>query len=138
MALKDRLKNKKTTEVQEINDIKEIYTSLDEKQAVEFNLSVSQLTQKILDVQDNANLGAIVKEFAKFMNSVSDNETILTLKGNFDIGKKALLSCLISNISEQNVPLQSEPETPKEDSKLIKKRKTLREKLKKVRLNEEE
>lgn len=137
MALKDRLKNKKTTEVQEIKDIKEIYTSLDEKQAVEFNISVSLLTQKILEVQDNAHLGAIVKEFAKFMNTVSESDSILSLKGNFDIGKKALISCLISNISDKKSFEQAQTEQPKEDSKLIKKRKTLREKLKKARADED-
>lgn len=146
MALKDRLNTKKTQTkaVKEVKDIAEIYTSLDEKQSVEFNIPIGQLTKKILNVNDNAHLGAIVKEFAKFLDSLSDSDTALSLNGNFDIGKKALIACLLANIIEEkpaapvvNEQVAEEKPQEAEESKLIKKRKTLREKLKKVRLEED-
>lgn len=135
MALKDRLKTKTPTEGTE--KLKDIYTSLDEKQKVEFDVSIKMLTKKILNVKDNANLGAIVKEFAKFLSSLSDCETSLALKGDFDIGKKALIACLLANITG-DANTQPTVEEESEEPKLIKKKKSLKQRLKRPSLTDDE
>lgn len=133
MVLKDRLKPKKQ-QIELSEPSKDDYLTLDEEQSVEFKVPIRQLTKKILSVKDNASLGAIVKEFAKFLDSLSDEKSNLSFKGDFDIGKKALITCLLANIIEDR---DIEAEQPKESSepasdssKLIRKRRTLKEKLK--------
>lgn len=133
MPLKDRIKSKKTENLPErTNDC----SFINEKKSVEFKVSVEKLTERILSVKDNANLGAIVKEIAKFLGSLSENNAEIVLKGNFDIGKKALIACLLSNISEES----SKPVAAEICDGTVKKRKTLKEKIRsaKTRAMEDE
>ncbi len=124
MPLKDRLKSKQSENLPEITDVQPAQSD-----TVEFKVSTEKLTKKILSVKDNANLGAIVKELAKFLETLTDNNTELVLKGRFDVGKKALIACLLSNISENSEIIS---EIYNEDSALRKKR-SLKEKIRNAR-----
>ena len=68
MALKDRIK--KSSNIDEI--LEETSVTLEDVTMESFEIPVKTLTKKILKVQDNAKLGAILKEVAKFLTSLSD------------------------------------------------------------------
>ncbi len=124
MTLKDRIK--KNSDIEEI--LEETNVTLDDVTLESFEIPVKSLTKKILKVEDNAKLGAILKEVAKFLTSLSEEGAHLTLDGNFDIGKKALINCLLMNVTGS---VSTDPEKPDGMPKLLKKRKSLREKLQK-------
>ena len=124
MALKDRIK--KSSNIDEI--LEETSVTLEDVTMESFEIPVKTLTKKILKVQDNAKLGAILKEVAKFLSSLSDEGAHLTLDGNFDIGKKALINCLLMNVTGE---ASFEAEKLEGVPKLLRKRKSLREKMQK-------
>ncbi len=133
MALKDRIKSK-----QDDMEDEKSYSGCsydDDSKEYEFTIPIAELTKKVMTIKDNAALGAITKEFAKFLNSISDDEAHLSLKGNFDIGKKTLITCLLASIYEEETEGKTSSRLDKvevdDDSPtLIKKRKNLKEKLK--------
>ena len=124
MTLKDRIK--KNSDIEEI--LEETNVTLDDVTLESFEIPVKSLTKKILKVEDNAKLGAILKEVAKFLTSLSEEGAHLTLDGNFDIGKKALINCLLMNVTGN---VTADAEKSEGMPKLLKKRKSLREKLQK-------
>lgn len=124
MALKDRIK--KSSNIDEI--LEETSVTLEDVTMESFEIPVKTLTKKILKVQDNAKLGAILKEVAKFLSSLSDEGAHLTLDGNFDIGKKALINCLLMNVTGE---ASFEADKSEGVPKLLRKRKSLREKMQK-------
>lgn len=75
------------------------------------------------------NSAAILKEVAKFLSSLSDEGAHLTLDGNFDIGKKALINCLLMNVTGE---ASFEAEKSESVPKLLRKRKSLRDKMQKT------
>ncbi len=124
MALKDRIK--KNSNIDEI--LEETSVTLEDVTMESFEIPIKTLTKKILKVQDNAKLGAILKEVAKFLSSLSDEGAHLTLDGNFDIGKKALINCLLMNVTGE---ASFEAEKSESVPKLLRKRKSLRDKMQK-------
>ncbi len=120
MPLKDRLKSKQTENSAELTEETKLQT-----ETVEFRIPTSKLTRKILGVKNDANLGSIVKEISRFFETLADDDTEIVLRGNFDIGKKALISCLLSNISG-NILTESSS-TGEYNS--LKKRRSLKEKI---------
>lgn len=122
MALKDRIK--KNTGLDEI--LEETNITLEDVTMESFEIPIKSLTKKITNVQDNAKLGAILKEVAKFLSSLSEEGAHLTLDGNFDIGKKALINCLLMNVTGE---VMFDTEKPEGVPKLLRKRKSLRDKL---------
>lgn len=125
MALKDRIK--KNSNIDEI--LEETSVTLEDVTMESFEIPIKTLTKKILKVQDNAKLGAILKEVAKFLSSLSDEGAHLTLDGNFDIGKKALINCLLMNVTGE---ASFEAEKSESVPKLLRKRKSLRDKMQKT------
>ena len=125
MALKDRIK--KSTNIDEV--LAETSITLDDVTMECFEIPIKTLTKKILKVEDNAKLGAILKEVAKFLSSLSDEGALLTLDGNFDIGKKALINCLLMNVTGE---ASFEPAKSEGVPKLLRKRKSLRDKVQKT------
>ena len=129
MSLKDRLKNKKNQ--------KENSTNSDRLQLCEFNISVKKVIEAINNVKNPEDLGNILKEFSKILNTLAPENSKITFSGNFDLAQKTLLTCILSNFlsASQNTVLDIPQST--EDSKLIRKRKSVRAKLKKAIQKEE-
>lgn len=118
MSLKDRIKAKKEAK------------SLAAKS--QYNISIKKLAQAASKMQNADDLGNIVREFAKFMNSLEPQNAKITFSGDFDMGQRTLLNCLLASFLEDD-----DSEIAKEDSKeididdeptpkLIKKRKSIK------------
>lgn len=91
MSLKDRINNAKKTQ-QEI---------VKEKDFSEFNISVLKLLDLIRTVETPEKLGLIVKEVAKFLENFATENLTVTVSGDLDCGKQALLGCLLSGVIEE-------------------------------------
>lgn len=91
MSLKDRINNAKKTQ-QEI---------VQEKDFSEFNISVLKLLDLIRTVETPEKLGLIVKEVAKFLENFATENLTVTVSGDLDCGKQALLGCLLSGVIEE-------------------------------------
>ena len=74
MSLRDRLKSKK-----------EAKTAAERG---EFRISIAKVTHAVNKMKNPADLGNIVKEFAKFLNTLEANDAQITFSGNFDLGQK--------------------------------------------------
>lgn len=164
MSIKDRITNAKKAK-QEI---------VQEKDFSEFNISVLKLLDLIRTVESPEKLGLIVKEIAKFLENFATENMTVTVSGDLDCGKQALLSCLLAGViedkneylqrelnaaeeisekeesaidtldkepehvvepqiqalQEEPAPVQVVEEPQPEDPPMVKKRKTLRQKLK--------
>lgn len=118
MSLKDRIKAKK-----------EIRPDAEKS---EYKLSVAKISQAIGSVKNPADLGKIIKEFSKFLNTLEAQNASIVFSGDFDMGQKTLLNCMLSKFmegsSKKELVLDEEDEE-KPASKLIKKRKSLKAKL---------
>jgi len=115
MSLKDRIKAKK-----------------EEKSLAgrtEYNISVGKVAGAISKMQNSEDLGNIVREFARFLSSLESKKAKIVFSGEFDIGQKTLLNCMLSSFFDENDLLdEGESITKTEDAepKLIKKRKSLK------------
>ena len=101
-------------------------------ESCEFNISVKKVIKAIENVSDPADLGNIVKEFSRFLNTVSAQDTTITFKGNFDLGQRTLLNCVLSKVvcganDLEDSSLFASNETS--GSKLVRRRKSVRAKL---------
>ena len=122
MSLRDRLKTKK-----EAKAVKK--AALEEG---EIRISIEKVTNAVAKMKNSADLGNIIKEFAKFLNTLEAQNASITLSGNFDLGQRTLLNCVLSNFLEDSSTLQAEEdgaEQEKPASKLIKKRKSVKQRL---------
>lgn len=121
MSLKDRLRSKKEAKI------------LASAESCDFKISIKKVTEAISKVKSSTDLGNIVKEFAKFLNTLSYDDANITFSGNFDLGQKTLLNCILSNFLEDNKKtkdIYSEEVAPKTtESKLIRRRKSIKAKL---------
>ena len=120
MSLKERIKRRR--------EAKNIINN----ETCEFNISVKKVIKAIDNVNNVADLGNIVKEFAKFLNTVSDKNTEITFKGNFDLGQKTLLNCFLTKFEKGNDDFEQDvlgDVEEKNSSKLVRRRKSVREKL---------
>ena len=133
MSLKERLKNRKEEKLAA------------RAQACRFDISIKKVTETAEKMENPADLGNIVKEFAKFLNTLASDDAKITFSGNFDLGQRTLLNCVLSSFltdskkSGQIIDSYDveEPEEIKPEPKLIRKRKTVRERVKEA-LKEEE
>ena len=133
MSLKERLKNRKEEKLAA------------RAQACRFDISIKKVTEAAEKMENPADLGNIVKEFAKFLNTLASEDAKITFSGNFDLGQRTLLNCVLSSFltdskkSGQIIDSYDveEPEEIKPEPKLIRKRKTVRERVKEA-LKEEE
>ena len=91
MSLKDRITNAKNNS--------EYKT--DEKDFSEFSISALKILDLIRTVETPEKLGLIVKEIAKFLENFSTENISVTVSGDLDCGKKALLGCLLSGVIEE-------------------------------------
>lgn len=124
MSLKDRLRSKKEAK------------AAAKAEMCEFNISIKKLTEAAGKVKNPADLGNIVKEFSKFLNTLTSVDAKITFSGSFDLGQRTLLSCILSNfIDDGKSSLKEvyyddeEDEEVKPESKLIKRRKSVKAKL---------
>ena len=97
-------------------------------------------------MKNPADLGNIVKEFARFLNTLASDDAKITFSGNFDLGQRTLLNCVLSSFLTDSKSLGQEielvesensQEEVKPEPKLIRKRKSVRERVKEA-LKEEE
>lgn len=91
MSIKDRITNAKKAK-QEIPQ---------EKDFSEFNISILKLLDLIKTVESPEKLGLIVKEIAKFLENFATENMAVTISGDLDCGKQALLSCLLAGVIEE-------------------------------------
>ncbi len=134
MSLKDRLKNKTNTKKAKKTENKQT------GELCEFKISIAKVSKAINKVSNVSDLGNIVQEFSKFLSTLPTKDASITFSGNFDLGQKMLLNCVLGNflegeessVNEKNddSTQKTEKKVPqKEPSKLIKKRKSIKSKL---------
>ncbi len=119
MSLKDRIKSKKSG-----------FSS----EAGEYKISIAKLANAAAKVKNPADLGNIVKEFSRFLNAMEAKDAQLIFRGNFDLGQRTLLNCVLSNFIDDGI-YEEDEENDTEDtssSKLVRRRKSV-----KARLEEE-
>lgn len=122
MSLKDRIKAKKQVKSQENID------------NTVYNISIEKLTKAVSATANTADLGNIIREFAKFLNTLEPQNAKITFSGDFDMGQKTLLNCILSGFLEDKVAksesdTQTEVEVADVEPKLIKKRKSVKARL---------
>lgn len=122
MSLKDRIKAKKQVKSQENID------------NTVYNISIKKVTKAVSATANTADLGNIIREFAKFLNTLEPQNAKITFSGDFDMGQKTLLNCILSGFLEDKVAksesdTQTEVEVADAEPKLIKKRKSVKARL---------
>ncbi len=117
MSLKDRIKSKKGG-----------YSS----ESGEYKISIAKLARAAAKVKNPADLGNIVKEFSRFLNAMEAKDAQLIFRGNFDLGQRTLLNCVLSNFIDDGI-YEEDEETDQEAtssaSKLVRRRKSVKERL---------
>ena len=129
MSLKDRLRSKK-----------EAKAALKAEQC-EFKISIKKVTDAAGKVKNVSDLGNIVKEFSKFLSTLASEDAKITFSGSFDLGQRTLLNCVLTKFLEDEkkpeISFDDEnTEEPKLESKLIKKRKSVKAMLKEAEKEE--
>ena len=129
MSLKDRLRSKK-----------EAKAALKAEQC-EFKISIKTVTDAAGKVKNVSDLGNIVKEFSKFLSTLASEDAKITFSGSFDLGQRTLLNCVLAKFLEDEkkpeISFDDEnTEEPKLESKLIKKRKSVKAMLKEAEKEE--
>lgn len=129
MSLRERLKNKK-----EAKAIKKAAI-----EAGEFKISIEKVCSAVSRMKNPADIGNIVKEFAKFLSTLQTQDAQVLFKGNFDLGQRTLLSCMLSGFLDDGKSNMNSvtPETSQEENqieqenppKLIRKRRTVKQRL---------
>lgn len=117
MSLKDRLKGKKEAKLS--------------VQAGEYKISVKKIADAISTIKNPADLGNIVKELAKFLKAMDARDAQIVLKGDFDLGQKTLLNCVLANFLDNSEYFLEDEEDVVGSSapKLIRKRKSVKARL---------
>lgn len=126
MSLRDRLRSKKETKTS--------------AQRGEYVISIAKVSNAVNKVKNPADLGNIVKEFSKFLNTLEAHNARIVFSGDFDLGQKTLLNCILSNFLEdgastkslKSIQENSDDEinnSVKKETKISKRRKTIRERL---------
>lgn len=134
MSLRDRLRSKKETKKTEA----QIESTSGE--LCEFKLSITKVTKAVNNIKNPADLGKIVKEFSKFLNTLASKNAKITFSGSFDLGQRTLLNCMLASFAEdekmpveQTTQADEEPqkaeEPPKEEPKLIRRRRSIKTKI---------
>lgn len=124
MSLRDRLRSKKEAKTA--------------AQRGEYIISIAKVSNAVNKVKNPADLGNIVKEFSKFLNTLEAQNARIVFSGDFDLGQRTLLNCILGGfledgsakmIKESSVDESDENNTEKKESKISKRRKTIRERL---------
>lgn len=117
MSLKDRIKSKKNSG----------YTT----EAGEYRISITKLAKAAANVKNPADLGNIVREFTRFLNAMETKDAQLIFRGNFDLGQRTLLNCVLANFIDDGTYEEDDDEdfVSNESSKLVRKRKSVKERL---------
>lgn len=136
MSLRDRLRSKKETKAETIETS---VKSKSDEQKCEFKLSINKVTKAVKNVKSASDLGKIVKEFSKFLETLATDDANITFSGNFDMGQRMLLNCILANFldegetatKEEVIEVKEEPaktteEPPKEEPKLIRRRRSMK------------
>lgn len=101
-------------------------------EAGEYRISISKVAKAVSAVKNPADLGNIVKEFAKFLNSMEARDAQIVFRGNFDMGQRTLLNCVLANFIDDGISDDEDDEDTEETksaSKLIRKRKSVKARL---------
>lgn len=130
MSLKDRLRSKKEAKIAA------------KSESCEFKISIKKVTEAAGKIQNPADLGNIVKEFSKFLNTLVSEDAKITFSGSFDLGQRTLLNCILANFIEDGKTVVKRSEAIEEEtadeeeaaaeSKLIKRRKAVKAKIAKA------
>lgn len=136
MSLRDRLRSKKEAKAETIETSTK---SKSDGQKCEFKLSINKVTKAVKNVKSASDLGKIVKEFSKFLETLATDDANITFSGNFDMGQRMLLNCILANFlddgekttKEEVVEVKEEPtkateEPPQEEPKLIRRRRSMK------------
>ncbi len=116
MSLKDRIKNKKSA----------VFSS----EEGEYKISITKLARAAAKVKNPADLGNIVKEFSRFLNAMEAKDAQLIFRGNFDLGQRTLLNCVLANFIDDGMYDEEDGDTETAaPSKLVRKRKSVKERL---------
>ena len=124
MSLRDRLRSKKETKTA--------------AQRGEYIISIAKVSNAVNKVKNPADLGNIVKEFSKFLNTLEAQNARIVFSGDFDLGQRTLLNCILGGfledgsaklLKEASVDEADDNNTEKKESKISKRRKTIRERL---------
>ena len=124
MSLRDRLKSKKESKAA--------------AQRGEYIISIAKVSNAVNKVKNPADLGNIVKEFSKFLNTLEAQNARIVFSGDFDLGQRTLLNCILGGFledgsskmnKETSVDETEENNTEKNESKISKRRKAIRERL---------
>ncbi len=130
MSLKERLKSKKEAKIKKAQN-------KPSKELCEFKISIEKVSNAVNKVSNVSDLGNIVQEFSKFLSTLPTENASITFSGNFDLGQRTLLNCVLAKFLEDGEKLAptivaqeaQEQEEIKEPSKLIRKRKSLKTKI---------
>lgn len=117
MSLKDRIKLKKEAR--------------NCSAKTEYVISVSKVAKAITNTQSAEDLGNITREFAKFLSSLEAKNTKIVFTGEFDMGQKTLLNCILASFLEDAVETTEDADSQEDvlETKLIQKRRSLKSKL---------
>lgn len=116
MSLRDRLKSKKEARLS--------------AQRGEYKISISKVIKAVNKTKNPADLGNIVKEFSKFLNTLEAQNAQIIFSGDFDLGQKTLLNCILSSfIDDGSEIVDSSDDENKPAGRLIRKRKSVKARL---------
>lgn len=125
MSLKDRIKSKKEAKISAAK--------------TEYTISVNKVASAIAGMKNAEDLGNITREFAKFLNSLDAKNAKIVFTGEFDMGQKTLLNCILASFLEDDAVESAEDSTEDVlESKLIQKRRSLKSKISAKKNDEQE
>lgn len=125
MSLKERLKNRKEEKLAARSE------------SCRFEISIKKVTESVSKMNNPADLGNIVKEFARFLNTLATDDAKITFSGNFDLGQRTLLNCVLASFlvdskkeESKTGVVESLEEEPSQEPRLIRRRKSVKERVK--------
>ncbi len=126
MSLRERLKSKKDAKAT--------------AQKGEYVISIAKVSNAVNKIKNPADLGNIVKEFSKFLNTLETQNARIVFSGDFDLGQRTLLNCILGNflddgakakqiLSDAIIQDEQGDSSNIQETKISKRRKTIRERL---------
>ncbi len=126
MSLRERLKSKKDAKAT--------------AQKGEYVISIAKVSNAVNKIKNPADLGNIVKEFSKFLNTLETQNARIVFSGDFDLGQRTLLNCILGNflddgakakqiLSDAIIQDEQDDSSNIQETKISKRRKTIRERL---------
>ncbi len=119
MSLRDRLKSKKEARLS--------------AQRGEYKISIAKVIKAVNKTKNAADLGNIIKEFSKFLNTLEAQNAQIVFSGDFDTGQRTLLNCILGSFIDDGSEIfdcsSDEEQENKPAAKLIRKRKSVKARL---------